>query len=562
MTDESTAEAEIGLLPFALMEYERRGWGMPEVHVRVYDWLERTEGKRIRVLRVFRGCGKSTMLGVRNAHKYLQAPGHQLLVQGADDDLAYDISRDTVAVLSGHPLTEGMVREPAAVKQWWTNEGWERTRRTPSCRARGILSRVTGNRADEIQNDDVEVEKNVSDPKARKKLRKKLSEQTHIMKPEGSRLYVGTPHAHDSLYDELIAAGADHLTIPLFATQTRYKDTDRLTRYAIGARPDADGVWVFLGIGSLARLGEEGIDYRIEGKEVVFSAPPGVMIDICTGNAWPERFHRDEMRERRKECRTLNEWDSQYQLQARPIDEMRLDPERMPEYSIEPEIRRNNGESTMWLGNVQIVGLTMRWDPSSGKVDSDVSAGALMLMDAHGRRYWHRALAFTGDVAVFDPIDDKTIVGGQVHQIAQFVRQFNIPGMSVETNGIGGFSVAVLQAALKQAKVRCGVTEVKAVTNKNRRILEAFEGPLSSGMLWAHTSVLDGPVYDQMRGWNAAVETQADDYLDAGAGAITDAPERVRSIANDAGDKFKTLNGGGTEDWRPSAGVFEVEVTH
>lgn len=76
------------------------------------------------------------------------------------------------------------------------------------------MSRTTGNRADEIQNDDVEVEKNVADDKARKKLRKKLTEQTHILKPGGSRLYVGTPHAHDSLYDELIAGGAPHPTIP------------------------------------------------------------------------------------------------------------------------------------------------------------------------------------------------------------------------------------------------------------------------------------------------------------------------------------------------------------
>ena len=143
---------------------------MPSVHVRIYDWFARTEGQRVRVLRVFRGCGKSTILGIRNGHKLRQNPLHQILVQGADDDLAHDLSRDTMSVMEGNELARGLIRLPAGVEQWWTNEGFEQNARTPQFRGKGILSRTTGNRADEIQNDDVEVEKNVADDKARKKL--------------------------------------------------------------------------------------------------------------------------------------------------------------------------------------------------------------------------------------------------------------------------------------------------------------------------------------------------------------------------------------------------------
>jgi hypothetical protein len=98
------------------------------------------------------------------------------------------------------------------------------------------------------------------------------------------------------------------------------------------------------------------------------------------------------------------------------------------------------------------------------------------------------------------------------------------------------------------------VKEEQAVINKNRRILEAYEGILTSNMLWAHAEVLDGPFFDQLRDFNPAEKDQKDDYIDAGAGAITDTPERLRAVP----DRTLAERGGG--DWRPDGGVHEVEV--
>jgi hypothetical protein len=110
-------------------------------------------------------------------------------------------------------------------------------------------------------------------------------------------------------------------------------------------------------------------------------------------------------------------------------------------------------------------------------------------------------------------------------------------------------------AALKQAKIfDCGVTEIHSTANKNRRILEALEDPLTSGALWAHVSVLDGDAYDQMRDWNPAIKEQADDHLDSLAGAVSETPER---IGRNAG---LTEPGRGRDDWRPDAGVHEIEL--
>jgi hypothetical protein len=125
--------------------------------------------------------------------------------------------------------------------------------------------------------------------------------------------------------------------------------------------------------------------------------------------------------------------------------------------------------------------------------------------------------------------------------------------VTVETNGIGGYAPAYLRQALKQRRLRCGVGEIQAVTNKNKRILEAIEPPLTSGMLWAHVSVIDGPLFNQMRDWNAALANQPDDFLDAGAGAITDQPSRVGQLVGNPTPLHD-------DDWRPTTGVFEATL--
>lgn len=545
---------DVGLLVFALKEYERRNWDMPLVHVRILDWLHRTEGSRNRVLQVFRGCGKSTLLGIRNAYRYRQNPQLQVLVQGADDELADDISRDTISILRGHPdCAGGLLMEPAGVRHWFTNEGFAANARTPQLRGRGILSRVTGNRADEIINDDTEMSKNVENEEARKKLRKRLSEQTFILKPGGSVLWVGTPHTHDSIYDQKIAAGAEALVIPLFESQTRHEAGDKArATLTFDGTPREDGVWVFVGIGKSAELLEPRTDYTVKGNVVTLRKPTSALVDICTGNAWPERFHRKEMLERRRECETANYWDQQYQLQAKPLTDSRLNPDRIVPYDCEPVIRQSNGRTLMLLGGVQIVGAVLRWDPSSGKLGSDVSAACVMLQDEMGRRYLHRIERLLGDLVEFAH-DGKTIIGGQVAGLCDLVDQFQLPRITIETNGIGKFSPKVVKAALKQRGLVCGVTEVTAVQNKNKRILEAMEPLLlSHDQLWAHVSVLDGPLPKQMRDWNPAVAQQPDDYLDVTAGAVAEQPERVGGSGN------KIMSQHDRDDWRPTTGQYEV----
>lgn len=539
---------EVSFLVFFLIWAKLQGWTVPLLHVRICQWLDTCDA-RVRVLMVFRGAAKSTIYAVWKAYKLYKARTHRSLIYAADDKLAGKLTRDTLAVLRRHPLCAGMLpRNPGALS-FWVNGSTDA--RNPSMEAVGVSSNATGSRADDADFDDIEVPKNIKTPEARQNLRQKIDDTIHILVPGWQKTFVGTPHTHDSIYMEQIEGGASVLKIPLFENMVRYETTDTKTRYAFPFPVGEDGIYVLAGIGKFSKMMREGLDYRVEKAEVVFTAPPRVVIDICSMSAWPERFTREEIELKRKETRTLNAWDSQYQLEAKPISETRLDPARIIPYEVEPVIRHANRIASMWLGNVRIAGMAMRWDPAGAKLNSDVSALALVLQDEQGRRYLHRLADLTGDVAEFSA-DGKRIIGGQVFQICDLVEKFHVPRVVIETNGIGGFAPAVLKAALKQRGLVCGVDEEQAVINKNRRILEAFEPVMSAGMLWAHMSVLNGPLWDQMKDFNPGTQNQADDYLDAGAAAINDTPERI---------KVQEPRDGPTKraDWRPAGTVHEVE---
>ena len=126
--------------------------------------------------------------------------------------------------------------------------------------------------------------------------------------------------------------------------------------------------------------------------------------------------------------------------------------------------------------------------------------------------------------------------------------------VTVETNGLGAFIAPVLRRCLRQEQIVCGVVE-KQVSQadgiKTARILAAIEPPLSSNVLWAHTRVLDGPAWDQMKDWKPAATSQPDDDLDALAGALLQAPVRI-------GRNFEIPKGRSAQDWRPRTGTPEL----
>lgn len=547
----STGKRKVTFITFFMVWAIRQKWDVPPLHAIICRWLDETRDPS-RVLLVFRGAAKSTIFAIYKAYELYQNPQLRNLIWAADGKLATKLSRDALHVLRRHPLCAGMLPKKPGQKLFWVNGSNDA--RNASVEAVGVDSNATGGRADCIDFDDIEVPNNIKTPDARINLRNKVEESTHILVPGGQKTYIGTPHTHDSIYKEQIEGGAAVLKIPLFEHVKRYDDTGSKTRYTFDFVPGKDGLYVMAGIGKFARMMVEKIDYRIEGKAVVFKEPPGAVIDICAVCAWPERFDRKAIEIKRQNTRTLNGWDSQYLLESKPINETRLDPSKIIPYDAEPTIRHANNAASMYLGSARIVGMAARWDPSGGKINSDASSVALMLQDEYGRRYWHRAIRLSGEIAEFTD-DGKTIIGGQVWQLCDLVEKFVVPRVTIETNGIGGFAPAVLKAAIKQRRLHCAVKDEPAIANKNKRILEAFEPLISSAMLWAHTSVLDGPAWDQMKDFNPAVRDQPDDDIDAAAGAIVEQPERIRANVIAKSEPAR-------DNWQPMSGVYDVEVEY
>lgn len=544
---------QVGFAAFYLVYAETLNWVVPDFHLDVCDFLENYGS--LGLLMMPRGHGKSTILDIYNAWKLYNNPNHLILHQGATDPDAYKVSRGTEQVLERHPLCQlfNIKKVRGETQKWWVTGSNDV--RHGSIHARGIMSNVTGSRANEIQNDDVEVPGNIGTPEARVKLRYRLSEQTFILIPGGQELYVGTPHTHDSLYSEIMQnPDAKCLIFRMFEKEKRYEQV-------IECFVDFKPIYIFSGIGRTSSLLTEGKDYQVvkvgNGFKITLDESH-YLIDIYSEALWPERFTAKEMQKRRRKCRTLNEWDSQYQLHAKPVGDVRLNPEKLIPYAVEPELKRANGIYYMMLGERRIVGVTCSWDPSSGKLKSDTSAVELVLHDDIGNKYWHRSIELTGEVVQHD--DQGNITGGQVWQLCDLIEKFSIPKVTIETNGIGGFAPTALKGALKKRRIRCGVSEQHSTQNKNKRILEALEGPLISGLLWVHVSVIDTPdgentskQYKQMQQFNPALSEQEDDHLDSLARAVVDSPERIGKIhrQNEANER---------PNWRTDGGVIEATL--
>lgn len=525
----------INFVQFFLEWAELQGWEVPLLHIRMCDWME-TCLARVRVLKVFRGAGKSTLYAVYKAWVLYCDATWRSQIWSADDDLATAMTRDTLNVLRNHPRCEGMLPNKLGVEQFWVNGSTDV--RNPSMKANGVLSNATGSRANAVDFDDIEVPKNILQEHARVRLRDRIAESTHILLPDGQKTYIGTPHTHDSIYDEQTAGGASCLEIPLFAHQQRFEKGPTLR---LQFDPE-DDLCVFHGIGKQARLLKPE-EYTVTGRAVKTKQALIGIIDVCCGNAWPARFTRKELEHRRKETTTLNAWDSQYQLQAKPLHESRLDPDRMVPYDVEVDIRLANGQIGMYLGQAQIVSASVYWDPAAGKVNSNDSVVSVLLTDAAGQLYWHRSAELIGEVSA-------ELGEGQCAQVRTLVEELQLSNVYVETNGPGTFLPTILRKHL--AGTGCGVIETERVSNKDRYILDAFEAPLSGGFLWVHKSVQETKALRQMRDWIPGAPNQQDDHIDAAAGAIKQTPIRIGRIIGQP----KMLK---QQSWRPDAGSHEVQ---
>lgn len=459
---------------FLAMWNRREGLVTPRVHFKIAKYLETRFHRQERrmLLMAFRACGKSTIMALFCAWLFYRDANMRVLVLSADHALARKMVRNVKRIIEKHPLTRHLM--PTCDTEWASDRFTvlrERELRDPSMIARGITANLTGSRADIIICDDVEVPRTCDTASKRQELRERLAELNYILTPDGTQIYIGTPHCQHTIY------------------------ADAPRRELAEEAP-------FLG--DHARMVVPIINERGE-------------------SAWPERFSLERIAEIKKSAGPMK-FKSQMMCEPVQIGGGYLRPERLQIYHDDVHVIMSNDRPFMTIGDRKIVSVSAWWDPSFGLERGDRSILAVVYRDAGNAFLLHHLAQITVDNS--DDIDEAA---QQCRTVVECVRRFMLPVVTIETNGVGRFLPGILRRELTRAGLICAVTEVTSTTPKDRRILESFDAVLAARALHVHHSVLKTPFLMEMEDWQPEGNASHDDCLDAVAGAIVTEPVRIRN---------------------------------
>jgi hypothetical protein len=446
----------------------------PEHHKEICDWLATSwlHNERELLLMAFRNSGKSTLVGLFCAWLLTCNTSLRIMVLAADLSLARKMTRNVKRVIERHPACQGM--KPKRADQWASDQFTvirDAELRDPSMLAKGVVTNITGSRADLVICDDVEVPNTCDTPPKREDLRERLDEIDYVLVPGGLQLYVGTPHTFNTIY----------------AAQGK------------------------------AEMGEE--QAYLEG----FSRLEIPILDGQGQSRWPERFSLKKIEAIRKRSGP-NKFKSQMLLEPVDVTDGRLDADLLKSYAGEIAYAEQNGEAVLTLEGRRLVSATCWWDPSFGAPErGDRSAIACVFTSDDGAYWLHRLryLTFNPALLADDPEAEQLC-----RLVVDFARENYLPSVTVETNGLGQFLPTLLRRAFEKQAVSCAVIDKFSHVAKERRILEGFDAPLSAGRIHVSDAVRQTPFIAEMREWRPGSRAP-DDGLDAVAGCLLGEPVRL-----------------------------------
>lgn len=429
-------------------------------------------GDKRLLLMAFRASGKSTLAGLFSAWVLWQDPRIRILVLAAEYSLACKMVRNIRKIVETHPLTAHL--KPKNPDQWSADRftvNRDIELRDPSVLGAGVLSNVTGSRADLIIYDDVEVPNTCNTAEKRNSLRERLRETNFVLMPDGIQLYIGTPHSYFSIY-------------------------------ADKPRIEIDEEDIFLS-------GFKRYEQPILNRE--------------NESVWPEQFNRKIISLLKRQAGP-NKFAAQMMLKPVNVMDSRLDIDLLKFYYEEPESFESQRRLILLLNGKKIVSCSSWWDPAFGKKSGDRSVLAIIFTDEEGNHYIHRVIYINTDNT--KGADEATY---QCRLVAQAVKKYFIPSVAIETNGIGKFLPAILRRELVKENIICSVVEKNSSQAKSIRILEAFDAVMAAGSLYIHDSIRKTPFLTEMTEWQPGGKDK-DDGLDAVAGALSLEPVRLKRL--------------------------------
>lgn len=467
MTEITTADLKL----FTVIWNQTQNQTTPALHIKMAGWLQKNNDTKNThlLLMAFRSAGKSTMVGLYAAWLLYHKPDIRILVLAADHALAKKMVRNVKRIIERHPLTQHL--KPKDKDQWAADRFTvERASelRDPSMLAKGITSNVTGLRADIVICDDVEVPNTCDSPQKRQDLRERLAEIPYILVAGGSTLYVGTPHDYYSIYAE---------------------------------KPRTE-------------IGEE--QEFLKGYERL-ELP---LLNAHGQSAWPERYTAEIIKDFIS-SQGKNKFDSQMQLKPVSILKARLDPDLIEFYNDDTEYDPIVTKS-LYIGPQKMINARAWWDPSLAKSAGDDSVLAVVFTGEDNMRYLHHVEYIKTDQGL--DLDEAT---QQCRIVGRILKDYRVPIVIVETNGIGNFLPSLLRKAIAGMKGLSKVRGHNSTRNKSQRIIEAFDMALATGRLRVHERIKQTSFLMEMREWQPDKPSCKDDALDAVAGALSAEPHRT-----------------------------------
>ncbi len=441
----------------------------PSHHFDIAQWIQNRldQGDQNLLLLAFRGCGKSTLIGLYAAWRLTINPNFRILVLSADDHLAIRMVRNVRRIIERHPACCDIL--PENPNEWAADRFTIKRSadlRDPSMVAAGITGNITGMRADLIICDDVEVPNTSDTVDKREELRTRLHELSFIKSSDATMLYIGTPHAFDTIY-------------------------------ADKPRDDIPGHIPFLDGFKTLRLPI----YTKDGS-----------------SRWPEKFNLDKIHDIQRRVGQAR-FQSQMMLAPYNINDSYLDPASIDFYDDSllyiKEIRKT------YLGDRQILSIRAFWDPALATGSRDKSVVAVIAIDTTGHYFLHHLayLNVTSDA-------NGNIAQAQCKAVADILERFRIPVMGIEINGIGQMLPGILREIIAQAHLGTSIIGVTHHGPKNERIIQALETPMAARMVHAHQSLLRTRFFDELRDFKPNHSGNHDDGLDAVASALAMEPLR------------------------------------
>ena len=450
--------------------------GLPDPTPIQYDIAEFLQnGPKRRVIQAFRGVGKSWITSAYVCHQLLLDPSKNILVVSASKQRSDDFSTFTLRLISEMPMLNHLIpNENQRNSKIAFDVGPAPASHAPSVVSKGITSQITGSRADLIVADDIESLNNSATQTMRDKLSEAIKEFDAVLKPDGNIVVLGTPQTESSLYSVLPERGFIPRIWP-----SRYPTVPQRKGY---------GDWL------APKITEE-----IEQDPDIVSQPTD-----------PKRFDSEDLMEREASYgrtgfalqfmldASLSDMD-RYPLKLSDLVVMSLNPRQGPQKPVWAASADNmiNDLPNVGLPGDRFYGpLTLGGEPWADYT------GSVMSIDPSGRGQDETAYAVVKMLNGFLFVTDAGgLPGGYsedtLKRLSMIAKEQEVNLIRVEANFGDGMFTQLLKPILSKIH-RVSIEEVKHSIQKERRIIDTLEPPISSHRLVIDRKVIEKD-YDSTR---------------------------------------------------------------